>query len=291
MPEIATDAGQQTSPQGTTPAQSGQTPGQQTTQQTSSQDAAGTATPTRYTYDEDRSRWIPPHRLNEVSQRYQTAEQKLKQYESDLAERDRKIAALAGVATPDQDAQREEQVREAFVKMFPQFKYFLDLSEEQMQQLTQLPQHVERTREQEQRQWQHFGVKQVGYISERVAESIGAEKLDAEQQDDLRVSFKEWLSTKAQSEIETVGQSKTLDRYEGGDQSLLDEFVQRYTKNWLTPAQRRTAAQTTQRTRPVVATAGRGQVTSIARPEKFASLDDRLDFAAKLAVERGLING
>lgn len=247
--------------------------------------AATPASPTGFTYTEDRSKWIPPHRFNEVSQQARRAAD----LESQIAERDRKIQALAGVTPKDSEAAKAESIKEALFQIMPQLRVFADRSVEEIQQILETPQYAARQEQTELRGWQRHGNQQMDIISERVAEAIGADKLDADQQADLRDGFASWLKQKAQAELQASdgAESKTLARYEDGDEKLLDEFVSRYTKNWVEPARRRATASTTARIRPTVSSTGRAQVTSLKRPEKFANLDERIEYAANLAKERG----
>lgn len=305
MPEPNGDNGQQTGAQGDqsgSQQQTGQSTGQQATGQQQSgnsngaqgqqtagdQGTARTGATSGYTYQEDRSKWIPPHRLTETSRRAQELEQQLQQAND-------RIRALAGVEPTDPQSQKAEQIREAFFNLpgMQRFKKLLDLPDEDFEALLTAPNAVQRTTQAEARQWERHGDAQVAGVSERVAEVIGADSLDADQQADLRVAFSAWLRAAVKADVdkfglEDVAESQTLRRYESGDPKLLDEFVARYTKNWLKPGQRQAAAQTATRTRPVPNSAGRSQVTQIRRPDKFNSLDERLDYAVNLAKERGV---
>jgi hypothetical protein len=270
----------------------------QTAAGTSSQASGQTASPTAYTYKEDRSDWVPRHRLNEVSQKAQT-------YEERLAERDRQIAALTGAQTPDPNAQKAEAIREAFFNLpgMGVLRRFSELSEEQIESILQVPQQFSASKQAEARQWERHGNQQVDTVAERVAEAIGADSLDAEQKADLRTSMSHFIASRARTELQQAADrygeqavardqrrfSETIRRYEDGDPKLLDEFVTRYTKNWVEPARRSATARTSTRTRPVPASGGRTPVTSsVQRPEKFNNWDERLDFAVNLAKERGV---
>lgn len=267
----------------TSGAQGSQPDGQQGTQRTGAQSG--------FTYTEDRSKWIPPHRFNEVN----TQAQRARDLESQLQQAQSRINALAGVTPSDPNSKKAEEVREAFFNLpgMGVFRKLSELSEVQIDSLLQVPSQVQQTTQAEARQWQRHGDAQVAAVSERVAEALGAEELDADQQADLRVAFSAWVRNNVKTDVEKyelrdVSESKVLQRYEAGDPKLLDEFVARYTKNWVTPGQRRSAAQTSTRTRPVPNSAGRSQVTQVRRPEKFNSLDERIEYAANRAKEMGV---
>ena len=283
-------------PAGAAPAQASGSPqaGTQGTTVTDPNAATRTgASTTGTTQTPDRSNWIPPHRLREETERRQAIEMQ-------LAEAQRQVAALTNTQPQTPQQQQSEQVRNALFQMFPFLKKFADLDDEQLERVLSSPEHVESIRAAEQQQWQRHGDQQVGYIAEKVADGIGVEALDDDQRADLRDAFSHWLKTRARKEYtESAAQfgqdrafSETVQRYERGDQKLLDEFVTRYTKNWVEPARRAGTARTVNRMRPVPNSGGRDTVTSsVQRPAAFKSLDERIEYAANLAKERGAVFG
>lgn len=275
MPETAVTEGTPATP--ATPV----TPSTSGTPATPAVAAATPATPTGFTYTEDRSKWIPPHRLNEVTTKASTAE-------AALAEANRKILALAGGGTDQND--KSAKVKEEFLKLYPQLEPLLGLTKDQIAALTETPRHLDRVTQQEQREAAKHGKAQIAIISSRVADVIGAEKLTDDQQTDLRDNFAAWFRNKAQKELQASNgeSSETLRRYEEGDEALLDEFVKRYTANWVEPARRKATAGITNRTNTRVPdSTGRSQVSSVKRPETFKSLDERIEYGAKLLKEQG----
>ena len=291
------DAGQsgaqggQQSGSGSGQSQAATTTGTQGTQGTGQTGQSSTGTTSGFTYQEDRSKWIPQHRFNEVSQRAQRASE----LEGQLSEAQNRIRALAGVAPTDANSEKAQQIREAFFNLpgMGSLRRLAEMTDDQLDALSQVPDQIHNTTQNEARQWARHGDTTVGNISSQVAEAIGTDSLDADQQSDLRTSFSSWLRTKINNDMQTMGlqnieDSPTLRRYENGDEKLQTEFVARYTKNWVEPARRTQTARTANRTRPVPNSAGRSQVTSVHRPEKFNSLDERLDYAVNLAKERGV---
>jgi len=248
------------------------------------------AAATGFTYQEDRSKWIPPHRLNEVSTARTTAEQRATTLTAELAAAKAQVAALAGVNPQDPQAMKSQEVKAAFEQLFPHLKPLLSMSAEQIEALTRTPDAAHRATQNELRQWQRHGNQQMATVYADVAEAMGVEKLDADAQSDLKDSFTKWLKSKAGQELQASNgeESATITRYEEGDATLLKEFATAYTKRWVEPARRTATSLQIPRTRPTPNSQGRTQVTTVQRPEKFASLDDRLDYAAKLAKERGV---
>lgn len=231
------------------------------------------AAPTGFTYQEDRSKWIPPHRLSEESTKRQGLE-------AQIAERDKKIAALAGVSAPDANASKKAEVEKAFFEMFPH------LTREKMEELGA---QAGAATAAEARQWSQHGKAQMASIYTAVAEQLGAESLSADQKADLQDGFAKWLKATCSKELQESGgeSSATLAAYEDGDPKVVGAFVKRYSDNWVEPARRKVTAQTLGRTRPVPDSTGRSQVTSVKRPEKFANIDERIAYASDLAAERG----
>lgn len=252
---------------------------------TSSSQASGTgqAATTGFTYQEDRGKWIPPHRLTEESSKRQSLETRAAQLEAELKSERARVQALAGVTPQDPNAEKSEQIKAAFFQMFPQFKHLASLNDEQMQQLLRAPEGLSAAQSIEQREWQRHGKAQLTNLYSQVADAMGAESLNDDQQSDLRESFKSWLTGKCKSELQASNgaESETQSRYEAGDPKLIEEFAKRYTNNWVEPARRRVTAQTLTRTRNVPNSTGRSQVTSVNKVPAFKNLDERIDYAAK----------
>lgn len=70
-----------------------------------------------FTYAEDRSQWVPPHRLREVSERVRVMEGALSNYQA-------RVRALMGVAEPEDP--RQVELRNAMKQMFPGLAPFID---------------------------------------------------------------------------------------------------------------------------------------------------------------------
>lgn len=295
----STGAGASGQPQTSQGSTSGQTSNQP--QQTSGQTTGQTGSTTGYSYPEDRSDWVPRHRLNEQSQ-------KIRDYETKLEDAQRRLTLALGGTVTDPQTQKAEAIKEAFFNLpgMARLKKLIDLSEDEYDALFSAPQHIAASQTAEAAQWQRFGNQIVDTVSQKIAESIGAETLDAEQKADLRISLDSWLKGRIRAELaqasERYGEeavsanqrrfSPSLRRYEEGDAKLLDEFVTRYTKTWVEPARRSATASHVNRTRPVPnAQRGNGVASSVKRPDKFNSLDERIAYASEVAKERGLVFG
>lgn len=298
----STDAGasgqQPTGQQGTstqTGQQSGtqqQASGQQSTQQTGTGPTSGnTAQPL------DQKDFIPRHRYNEVSSRLRAIEEA----NQDLQ---RRLTIALGGQPTDPQQQKAQTIVDAFFNLpgMNKLRRFIDMDDDQLEALLETPRHVGAQQRAEEQHWQRHGNQQLDTVSTRVAEAIGADSLDDDQRGDLRVALSTFIRSRAVAELQQAADrygaeavqaderrfSPTLRRYEDGDPKLLDEFVTRYTKNWVEPARRTATARTSTRTRAVPETSGRAAVSTVQKPASFKNWDERLDYAAKVAKERGL---
>lgn len=278
------------SPNGGTPTQTTQSAG--TTGQPTAAPAGG-ANDTRtgapntgaFTYTEDRSKWIPPHRFNEVN----TQAGKAKQLEQELNTVRTQLQAVTGALPADASAQKQQQVVDAFFALpgMGRFKKFLDMDEQSFDALLETPNHVQSAQQAEERAWQRHSDEQIGYIAGGIAEALNLDTLDAEAADELRGTFAQWLRKRAANEMATTGKSDAINRYEKGDKKLLDEFVTQHTTRWVDPARRTATARSVSRNRPVVNSGGRTAPTSVDRPATFKTMEERLDYAAKVARNAG----
>lgn len=249
-----------------------------------------TASPTGFTYQEDRSQWIPKHRFDQINTQATTHATRNTQLEQQLLAEQRRVQALAGVTPQDPNQAQSDRVKEAFFEMFPNMKHLANMTDAQIQALVQAPQQFQRANDAEGKHWQRHGNQQVSAIAERVAEAMGAETLTPRQTEKLRTTFASWIKSTAQQELQASGgqSSATLQKYEDGDPSVVEAFAKEYIEDFVTPARRHVAAQNINRNRPVPNSSGRSQVTSVARPEKFNSWDERIAYAQNLGKERGM---
>jgi hypothetical protein len=274
MAEVATEQGTETggaTAQTETPPVGG-TPAAQTAQQ-----------PAQFTYKEDRSNWVPNHRITEETRKRQEAEARYQ-------ESQRRVAALSGVQLPDPNADKVAQSREALMTLFPQLRKFEHLTDEQLDRVLQTPEYVERANANDVQNWTRHGRQQLGVLHSDIATALNQDTLTDDQKTDVGESFKSWFKATVAKELEATGgeQSATLQRYEDGDVTLINEFSKRYIAAWVTPARRQVTAQQTARSGRVPNSAGRAQVTtSVKRPDSFKTLDERMDYAAELYKERG----
>jgi hypothetical protein len=265
--------GAQSQPQGGQPANG---------QAVTGQPQGGQQTPAekQYTFREDRTKWIPPHRFGEVNTKLTAAQQRTQELE-------RQVQALTGTRTPSADDAKAEELRSVLFSLVPQLQKFAGLSDEQLDQLLSTPQFVQQQQTESQQRWDSYREQQTDKVASIVADAIGVDSLSNEQREDLSETFRRWVFKKYQSELDTTGRSETATRYEKGDEKLLQEFADRYVKNWFEPARRAVTSRTLRDNPRVPASRGGQAATTQQKPDSFKSLDERLDYAVKVMKESG----
>lgn len=266
-------------PAGSTTVDAGKPAGSTTVGTTVTGQEGQAQKPTGFTYQEDRSKWIPPHRLTEVSTKAQQAESRAQQLQTQLQ-------ALVGATPADPKTQEAETIKAQFFELFPGMKSLAQLSPEQLQQLLDAPKQVGAANEFVSRSWQRHGKQQLTSLVAAVSDAVGSDLSDRAQ-GRLKAAFTDTIEREAQKAQETGEISDLFQRYIDGDETLVEEFAKEWAEDYFVPARRTVASQEIRRTtHKVPNSTGRGQVTTAPRQE-FKTLDERLDYAAKLYKERG----
>lgn len=254
-------------------AGSGTPPGAAGTQVADPTGTPRTGATSGFTYQEDRSNWIPQHRFNETSQ-------KMREVQAQLQERERQIAALTGVQSPDLKSAKSAEVKAALLEMLPELKT-----------LPEVERLTAAQKASEARHWKQHSDNQITQISGRIAEALGTDALTPKQEKGIRDQFGAYMKDRVQAELQASGgtASATLTAYENGNtKGLLDDFVKEFSSMYIEPARRVATNTNVSRARQAVPnSAGRSPVTSVAKPEKFKSLDERLAYASGVLKEQG----
>jgi hypothetical protein len=167
---------------------------------------------TEYRYTEDRSQWIPPHRLREVTERESTLR-------AQLQLQDRRMRALAGLEQPPaQRSPEQEAIRGAILEMFPELKDIGQLRERQSQfQST------------EDRFWHQHASGQVTQATEKFAKVAGVAI------DKLPKHFQSRMAGLIDRYIQEDRTGERARRFDAGDSTLIDEVVTDATETFLNP--------------------------------------------------------
>jgi len=254
-------------PAGTSPASASPVPA-------GNQPPAGTAPAAsqpaakQFTYTEDRSDWIPRHRLSQVSQRTQQLQQQLE-------ESQRRIQALAGVAPVDANAQEAEEVRTAFKQMFP---HLAKLDDQRIDRLLKLADQSDQLETTANHHWQQHTQRMVGALETEIAEQLGVDELTPRQRQRLGEAYANALNRDYVTAQREGRQSDLLRRHEAGDQTLIAEFAKEWVEDFVEPVRRRATAAQVQRVGVRVPSGRSSQnVSTITKP--------KIDFTNEQAVE------
>lgn len=185
------------------------------------------AQPKGFTYKEDRSNWVPSH---VVRQRTQELE-RLKQEHFAAQQR---IAALAGVQGPTAPVDPEvAAIREQFSKMFPGLAK-LEGMQEKLEKIAGFDfENIGKSVEQvNNRMWENHGNQMSRILLDKAKDIYGGSDLGDKAKGRLINAFV-W---ELQNDDELRG------RYEAGDTSVLDEFLNDYKGTNLEPYRKTTAA-------------------------------------------------
>jgi AcrR family transcriptional regulator len=212
-----------------TPAGTGQPAGATGTGQGTGTPGQQPAAASGFTYKEDRSDWIPRHRLNEVGNKNRTLEQQLQ-------DANRRIQALAGVTPTDPRDAETEQVRQAFKQMFP---HLAKLDDGRIDRLLSLADNSDQITETTKAYWENVGNHMVGQVNSGVAEALGLDELTPTQARRVSQAYVAWLHDDLQDARRRGEAPSLLPRHESRDPKLIGEFVQQFTDDFITPVQRR----------------------------------------------------
>lgn len=258
------------------------TTGTQAAPTTGSTGATTGAQPTGFSYKEDRSTWVPAHRIRETTE----AKDKLA---SELELTKKQLAALTGVSPASPDAAKEAEIKEAFFKLMPGARKLLGLSEEQIDRLLKTPDTADSAREFVSQGWQKHGKAMMGKLVTEVSDAIGGD-MSERAQGRLKAAFVQMLDSERNKSVrENDGKpTELLQKYLDGDESLIQDFAKEWAEDYFVPARRQIVSREVSRIgRQVPNPQGRSQQTSTQRPAEFKTDDERLDYAAKVMRESG----
>jgi hypothetical protein len=234
---------------------------QQQQQQPGSGAGAGGNAEKTYNYKEDRSDWIPRHRLNETSGKLTAAEKERETLKAELESERKRVQALAGVTPKDPKEQQTTEIKEALYSMFPQLKTLENLTSDQLEQVFEAANAARSTAA---AAWQRHATGMLSDLNGEAAKVLGTETLTATQQRNLQNAYREEAAAAVRDRQLAMkrGERETLEtlpsdtdfvaRHERGDKGLIKEFVKTFLNDWFEPARRSVnAAQERRNMRPV----------------------------------------
>lgn len=226
--------------------------------------AGGTPPPTpssQFTYPEDRSRWVDPDKHRKAEQAVNRTASELAKAKADLVERDRRIAALAGVTPTSPEDAEAQRVAEAFYAL-PQFSHLKGITPELLGQMKALIADGASIVQARDHVYNQQADRFLGSLDVAFAETIGLDKLTPGQQRKLHAAFGAFMPD-ARTDPDAYGAFQK--RYDSGDETLIEEFLKEYTDDMLEPARRQAAVPLA--VRPRVPRGGPGAPVVTAKPK------------------------
>ncbi len=199
---------------------------------TGQQGNTGNTKPT-FTYNEDRSKWIPNHRLSEETTKRTAAEKKIQELEAAHTEAQRRIAVLAGVNPQDPDAAEMEEIRSQFSRLRPDLA---KLDDSKIERLLQIADKFDEIEGSVQANWDAHGKRSFKHVTDKVETAIGGELTERQ-----RTKLNDALVLTLYNNPELKA------RYDQGDTALLDDFASEWIEDWFEPARRQATAQVVNR--------------------------------------------
>lgn len=276
-----------------TSPESQQTPAAQSTQQQTNQQTATGPTPAgggqqqqqqtqqekSFSYKEDRSQWIPPHRLSEVSGRLTQREREFQELQARLADNERKLRLAMGVEQQDPNEVEDEKARQVLRRLFPILEKLNDETLEQVLGAGQAAQQLKATND---NYWNRHSDQMLGDLQQNFAQALGTEKLTDSQAKRIKLAYTQEAEACHANRVKAIEQYKRtgyteydfdndfIARHEKGDKTLIQEFVKTFTEDFFEPA-RRKAVQTVGGRVPVPNGRGRSTVASTQTKPKLGT--------------------
>jgi hypothetical protein len=242
----------------------------------------------QFTYKEDRSDWVPRHRLNDNTSKY---EKKIEELTNQITGIRTGVGRAFGFEKADPQAEQQEQIKTALLQVFPNLKALESMTPEKIQELME---SAEGARSTTQAHWERHATSMLTTLESQVTEALGVENLTPTQQKNLRRAYREEArdclnarNAAAQSGAAYDASNDFLARHERGDQSLLKEFAKSYLNDWFEPARRRATADVTRRQGRPVPKGERARTMIAGGPPKIDYNDPNAFKKALLAARGG----
>jgi hypothetical protein len=197
---------------------------------TQSQSTSTGTAPTGFSYKEDRSKWVPPHRISEESTKRQEAERKYQETQARLDQEIRRVQALAGVNPQDPQEAEVEKVRAALTKIFPGLERLSD--QQFLDRLTSVADRDQDMQQAVENHWTTHGRQMLDTLEEEVSNALGGDLSDRQ---------KKRLADAYINEIKD--NPELIARHEKGDRALIQQFAKDFLDDWYKPAQRQVTNQ------------------------------------------------
>ena len=236
-----------------------------------------------YSFKEDRTNWVAPDKHKAAETAVNRTARELESLKSQLSERDKRIAALAGITPPDPDAAEADKIAQAFFAL-PQFAHLKGVTPELLDQVKALVADGASITAARDHVWNQHTDKFLSDLDAEFAAEIGVDTLTPGQQRKLHAAFDAMVPSPQDAEAYATFKK----RFEQADPKLIAEFVQEYKSDIIEPARRLATVPVMQRRAVPRSGAGNPVVTQVPKPDySKMSVAEMLDAAEKTALEVG----
>lgn len=215
--------------------------------------AAGSGAPAEksYSFKEDRTDWIPPHRLSETARARQAAEQKAQELEQALEVERKRVRAALGVDPKDPKAEEATEMREALKGILTELGLDLDalkgLNKQQVQALLQGSEHATAAAN---TLYDRHRDEMFDKVEGEIRGKLRLDKLTPRQIEQVRSAYAQRCAESYQTRERLIQQGREneiddndfIGRHLKSDPALVTEFVADFLGDWYEPA-RRTVSQ------------------------------------------------
>ena len=182
---------------------------------------------------EDRSNWVPPHRIRETTQKYEAAQRQWAerdaQYQAQIQQHQRQLQALTGVLPPPDPEVSE--IRQRFGQVFPG----LSRMEERAEQLEQYMEKVADLEAAVDHIWRNHSQQSMNRVYDHAEKTLGS-PLNDEGKQALRAAFAGYVQSNPEY------QQRYVD-----DPTIVDQFWKTLSSTLVDPARRASAISTAAR--------------------------------------------
>ena len=199
-----------------------------------------------YTYREDRSNWIDPDHYRRAEALVNRTASELERARGMIAEQNRRIAALAGVAPVNPEAEEAQKIADAFYAL-PQFQHLRYITPQFLQAVGGLIQDGASVTAARDHVWNAHTDRFLDRLDDAFASELGVDTLTPGQQRKLRAAFGALIPDERS---DPQGHAAFAQRYEANDDTLIHDFVKEYVADMLEPARRQAMIPTMRRPVP-----------------------------------------
>lgn len=239
-----------------------------------------------YTFEDDRTKWIPPHRLKEESDGKTKAEQRAIAAEAERETLRKQVQALTGVQPQDPNAAETEKIRDAFFAL-PGMSHYKELTPERMKNILAMLDSQGAVESAVNQQWETLAANTFAAVHRKYAETIGSDPDDEAALSDVSKQFVN------QAFVAFVRSDPAYKpRYDRSDPKLIDEFMKTLDDGILAPVRRQATAGAVNRSRPVPRPGHSAPVRSDGQPKitDYTNMQQVEDAAVARLKEAGMLS-